>query len=194
MDLLNLPIDSIDRLIGDMLTDTIPQIIISTYDGNPEPLFALLKNQETDWIVPFMIANSLSGLIFQNMIDKETVILRIKEIVASGKMNNNKSFYTAIEILTSERKLEPLYDIVRAAFKAGMIIEHDYGLNEFEKQLLVPIEKLENIRNLSPITHGLDELNRWNDYDTPLAIKIERNAPCPCGSQSKFKKCCINML
>lgn len=55
IELLNLPIDAIDRLTGDMLTETIPNIIVSIYDGNPEPLFALLKNQEANEFVRSII-------------------------------------------------------------------------------------------------------------------------------------------
>ncbi len=31
---------------------------------------------------------------------------------------------------------------------------------------------------------------RWYFYDPNVPLTAERNAPCPCGSQRKFKKCC----
>lgn len=196
MDLLNLPIDSIDRLIGDMLTETISKVIVSTYDGNPEPLFSLLTNRDADRFVRYEVAKCLSGLLYQKMIDPETVILRIQEIVASGKMNDDQSFYTAIECLTLESQLEPLYDIVRAAFKAGMIFDDHSDLNEFEKEILLPIEQLAEIEKLNLLGNAAEELSKWGNYDndTPLTVKIERNTACPCGSSNKFKNCCINML
>lgn len=196
IDLLNLPIDSIDKLIGDMLTETISKAILSTYDGNPEPLFALLANRDADRFVRYEVARCFSGLLYRKMIDQETVILRIQEIVASGKMNDDQSFYTALESLTLEGKLEPLYDIIRAAFKAGMIYDDHTDLNEFERELLLPIEKLTEIEKLNPLANAANELAKWDNYnsDIPRTVKIERNTPCPCGSGSKFKKCCINML
>jgi preprotein translocase subunit SecA len=31
-----------------------------------------------------------------------------------------------------------------------------------------------------------------SSFDNPLAPKVGRNDPCPCGSGKKYKKCCMN--
>jgi len=193
IELLNLPIDSIDRLIADMLTETIPKIIASIYDGNPEPLFAILVNKETNEFVRAIIASCFTALIYQNLINKEMVTLKLQEIVARGEMNQDQVFFTALVNITMDCKLEPLYDTARAAFKAGMVCKDLMGIGCFEKSLPLPIEKLKEKEYLSPITDALKELKEWGDYagDVLLAVKIERNASCPCGSGQKFKKCCI---
>ncbi|MDY0249713.1 MAG: YchJ family protein [Pseudomonas sp.] len=33
---------------------------------------------------------------------------------------------------------------------------------------------------------------RWYFYDPNVPLRAERNAPCPCGSTLKFKKCCAS--
>ncbi len=35
---------------------------------------------------------------------------------------------------------------------------------------------------------------RWYFYDPNVPLRAERNAPCPCGSTLKFKKCCAPYL
>lgn len=35
---------------------------------------------------------------------------------------------------------------------------------------------------------------RWYFYDPNVPLRAERNAPCPCGSSLKFKKCCAAYL
>lgn len=35
---------------------------------------------------------------------------------------------------------------------------------------------------------------RWYFYDPNVPLQAERNAPCPCGSALKFKKCCASYL
>ncbi|HHX35119.1 MAG TPA: YchJ family protein [Gammaproteobacteria bacterium] len=40
---------------------------------------------------------------------------------------------------------------------------------------------------IKPDTH-------WYFYDPNVPLQAERNAPCPCGSQLKFKKCCAPYL
>jgi len=196
LELLNLPIDSIDRLLGDLLTETIPKVITSIYNGNPEPLFALLTNRETDKILRLVIGGCFSALIYQKLIAKEMVLLRLQEIVASGKMNNDPGFFTAIARLTMESKLEPLYDTIRAAFKTDMVDNEYMNIHIFEKELLLPIEQTNRIEDLNPLVDAATELAKWygNPEDRPITVKIERNAPCPCGSGLKFKKCCIKRL
>lgn len=191
IELLNLPIESIDRLIGDMLTETMPKIITSIYDGNPEPLFALLVNHEAHEILRSIIGSCFSALVYQKMIEKELVLLRLQEVVASGKMNGDQAFFTALAQVVIQCKLEPLYDTVRAAFKAGMVLSEQMDIHYFEHSLSGPVDKLTREQYLNPFANPIDELSILYADVTPITPKIERNAVCPCGSGQKFKKCCI---
>lgn len=195
IELLSLPIGSTDRLIGDMLTVSIPQIIASVYDGNPAPLFTFLENAKYDKCVRFMAGSCLAVLIYHQTLQKEFVTVRLQEIVASGKMNDDQTFFTALANLVLEAKLEPLYDIVRSAFKAKMVDPTMISLHCFETDLSKPIENLIQKSYLHPID-AANELKNWGSYNGthPISVKIERNAPCPCGKKSKFKNCCLAML
>lgn len=194
IELLNLPADAIDRVLGDMFTDTMPKIMTSVYDGNPEPLFALLVKHDVDKILRLVIGSCFTALIHQKMIDKEMFLLRMQEIIASGKMNEDQSFFTALAIITMECKLKPLYDSIRAAFKAGMILNNYLDIHHFEKNINRPIEESIRENDLNPITDAAKELGKWFSKGTPITPKIERNALCPCGSGKKFKACCIHYL
>ncbi|MEI8366232.1 MAG: DUF1186 domain-containing protein [Parachlamydiaceae bacterium] len=196
IELLNLPIESIDRLLGDMLTETILKIITAIFDGDPEPLFALLIHPKAHETVRWVVVDCLSALILENLLDKDIVILRLQNIVASGTMNQVQGFFTPIACLTINRKLEPLYDIVRAAFKAGMIDSNYMGIALFESGIMKPIEQITQEEGWSPLTDASKELLGWSIYshENPVPVNIERNAPCPCGSGRKFKRCCIHRL
>lgn len=50
------------------------------------------------------------------------------------------------------------------------------SLNEWEG--IFPEEKRDSIRD------------KWRKDKQAVSAKIERNAPCPCGSGKKYKKCC----
>lgn len=194
MALLNLPIDSIDRLIGDMFTETIPKIVVSIYDGNPAPLFSLLTNQAVNQYVRNIVGVCFSALIYQRMIAKELVVLRLQEIVASGKMNEDQPFFTTLANITLKCKLEPLYDTVRAACRSGMVCTDTMDVHYFDQQLSRPIEEMISEEDLSPLTDATKELVFWYAHDKPITPKIERNSPCRCGSGLKFKKCCVDYL
>ncbi len=194
VELLNLPIEAIDRLIGEMITQSLHKVITSVYDGNPEPLFRLLNNHEVDVFIKKVVATSFSGLIHQKLIDKELVIFRLQEIIASGKMNQDPAFFTALSFMTMESKLEPLYDIVRAAFKIDLVSVDMMNAHYFEENLLKSIDESNLNGDLDPINDAVKEIKILYLDHAPIVVKIERNALCPCGSGQKFKKCCIRMI
>lgn len=196
IELLNLPIGSIDHLLGDLFTETTPKIITSLYDGNPEPLFAILINRNADDILRLVIGSCFSALLYQKLINREMILVRFQELIASGKMNRDSTFFSALANITVECKLEPLYDIIRAAFKIQMIPNDLMDIQFFEKSLSRPIEKIAREEDLHPLSDAVKELSKWYSDSNPIAIsaKIERNTSCPCGSGQKFKKCCIHRL
>lgn len=194
INLLNLPFDSIDKLLGDMLTESIPKIILSIYDGNPEALYSLLFNSKTDPTLRSVIGATFSALVQQNLIAKEELLIRLQEVIASGKMHEDRAFFTTLANLAVECKLDPLYDTVRAAIKLGMVYDEDMDLKQFEKDLLQPLDKLVNEEDLQPLKSASKEILKWYTAEKPLTPKIERNGPCPCGSHLKFKKCCFEYL
>lgn len=111
-------------------------------------------------------------------------------------MNQDQTFFTILANLTIECQFEPLYDVIRAAFKAGMVNNHGMDIFSFENSLSQPIDQFSRQKNTHPITDAASELASWEGYsgETRIVVKIERNAPCPCGSNQKFKKCCIHRL
>lgn len=190
--LLNLPIKSIDRLLGDLFTDTMQKIVASTYDGNPEPLFSLLLNQDKDQVLRLVIGSCISALIYQNLLDRKTAILDLQKIVASGKMNEDQAFYTALANITLDCRLEPLYETVKAAFRAGWVIPDCMSLQNFENDLSKNSQQLLLAKELGLIKSAAEEISLWYQDEKCITPNIDRNAPCPCGSGHKFKKCCIN--
>jgi preprotein translocase subunit SecA len=66
--------------------------------------------------------------------------------------------------------------------------------DSLSKLLMVRIQKEEEIDEIREKTHHDYILNR-GDEATQATVKRERqmigrNAPCPCGSGKKYKKCC----
>lgn len=101
----------------------------------------------------------------------------MQELVATGKMNQDQTFFTMLANVTMEGKLEPLYETVRAAFRLGLVNKDLMGISYFEESLLKPIDQVISKRELMPITSASDELALWGNYsnDKPIPVKIERN-------------------
>jgi len=194
IELLNLPIESIDLLIGDMLTETIPKIVANVYDGNPGPLYAILGNKDANHFVRMVVGTCLTALIYQKKIDSKIVTLRLQEMIASAKMNEDVSFFTSISLPVMNCRLEPLYDGIRAAFKLGLIDKELMGLSDFNNEIKSKTE-LNLHHEIQPFSTAVNEIEEWGNYDgNEIAITIGPNELCPCGSGKEFKNCCISML
>ena len=55
-------------------------------------------------------------------------------------------------------------------------------------------EKKEKLQDAIENQQVIEAMARYKAMHTPVVkkYKINRNDPCPCGSQKKFKNCCID--
>lgn len=194
--LLRLPIEQVERLLGDMLMESIPGIIVSTYDGNVAPLLTLLSDQNVHLVIRFIMGRTLTALLYGKLIEQANLILELQKIVASGEKNEDADFFTVLANLTLDAKLEPLYDIVRAAFRANLIKQNYIDFNFFNNNLAKPINTLIDPEKLLPINEAALELLKWDEYrlNTSITPQIDLDGPCPCGSGKKFQICCLERL
>ncbi len=52
----------------------------------------------------------------------------------------------------------------------------------------------EGVHQHQEISLFIRPAEQWYFYDPNVRLRAERNAPCPCGSRLKFKKCCAAHL
>jgi hypothetical protein len=192
IELLNLPIESIDRLLGDALTESLPSLMINLYDGDLDSLFSLLTNTTANRTLRDLIGYCLATLIYHKLVSAEEVTSRLQLLIASGKMTDDKAFFTALANLVLCAQLKPLNDVVIAAFNAGMIYQDAIDLAFFKKHLNDSPESLIPEKYRTQFSTA-SELAKWANYmnKRPTEPKIGRNDPCPCGRGPKYKECCL---
>ncbi len=87
-----------------------------------------------------------------------------------------EAFYLFKELIE-----EIKFDTVRLLYNVRIVTKE-----EQEKQKTVRENEITNIVTSGPLKTGAGALQTR----TMTAKKIGRNAPCPCGSGKKYKKCC----
>ena len=76
--------------------------------------------------------------------------------------------------------------------------KNEYKRESFEMfEEMLSINNLEIIKILSRIkinspsvSNMLNKEDNLNKNNSPVSVKISRNALCPCGSGKKYKRCC----
>jgi hypothetical protein len=70
IDLCKLPRENLDNLLGDLITEALPSIIASVFDGNIEPIKSVIENASVDEFVRGSALQSLSILVYEGVLPR----------------------------------------------------------------------------------------------------------------------------
>lgn len=214
LNLLRLPEDDLEWLLGDAMTETLPRIAAGVFDGDAEALFQAIGDPATDWIVRSSLLRAATFLTWEGRIDRSRMVTFLEEFGGRAPDENEElvlaDWANAISLL-GLRHLEPL---VSAVETQGRLDEDLFARDAFEKQLaeaertpgdgtrfretgLGYIDDVLEALQLFP--HDPDAGSSEKDFDdAPLQEPVinpwrhvGRNDPCPCGSGKKAKRCCL---
>ena len=198
--------EALFELIGDATTETLPQILISLYDGDLQKLQGLIEAPGADpwarvaalecysWLaaageIPLDDARKYFGQCFETLQPKSA------DPVWFGWQN--------CIVLLGFSELEPQ---VARAFRQGLVDKDVLAFEDFQADLIAnraaPDRRaLMEERGLKPIDDALEALAVFDEEEEeegepekPAANpnrNVGRNDPCPCGSGKKYKKCCL---
>jgi len=216
--LCRLPRETLDGLLGDTITEGLPRIIASVFDGNLAPVKSLIEDSSIDEFVRGSALRSLAILVHGGVLARIDVIAYFAELFR-GKLEHEYSHVW--DVLASEAvdlHAAILADDIRRGYEEGLLLTGYMQPTEAEAAFAMPEEKIlarskERCRGF--IDDVVKEMHWWfcfkpkgasrpkptKEYHTPSGQhnagavvrsepKVGRNAPCPCGSGKKYKKCC----
>jgi hypothetical protein len=212
--LLRHPERDLDYLLGDLVTESLAQIVASTFDGDVPALLTVIVDPARDEFVRDALLGAATFLAWDRRIDREQMRLFLEyfyqERLAEDKDYAWIGWLHAIALL-GLRDLEPL---VRKAWDDGRIPEKILDYEDFESDLAAAERDPDDVgrfhaANLGYVDDVLNEL-AWVrsierheesheddavlDFIEPVTNPLRhvgRNDPCPCGSGKKAKKCCL---
>lgn len=217
--LLRLPSSDLDDLLGAAVTESMAKIVIGVFDGDADPLFALMIDSSIDEFVREALFGATTFLAWERRIDrdrlKEFLVRFYEERPAEDGDQAWAGWVQAIALL-GLRDLTPLVD---AAWREERLPEHWIDRSEFDEDLARAERAPDDIERFTQANLGYiedvldslawtrpseddvfeadDETSPWADYAYPNEPvrnpwrHVGRNDPCPCGSGKKAKKCCL---
>lgn len=213
MELLSLPGEVLDNLIGDAITSGLPDILYNIYNGDLKLLEASIKNPKIDEFAGSAMLKVMGQLYLDDDLEKDELQDFIREIVYDEEEIGDYIYTELIYIMCGCHFVDMLPEI-RRLFEDSRIDGYSFeGYEECVDMMFqyreenfckMPINAADMLRNWymfgeSPqndlsekdmeklLRRATAELNR-----PEKKIKIGRNDPCPCGSGKKYKKCCMN--
>jgi hypothetical protein len=218
IDLCRLPREILDGLLGDTITEGLKSIIASVCDGNIAPIKSLVEDSSIDEYVRGSALRSLSTLVHEGALARADVISYFAELFR-GKIEKEYSHvWDVLASESVDLYAKALADDIREAYESGMLCTGYMQPKEVDEAFAMQEETVlsrsrERCRGL--IDDVVKEMHWWHcfkpkkpsrmpppdqiraaagQHDPATVVrsepKVSRNAPCPCGSGRKYKKCC----
>ena len=212
MELISLPGDTLDYLIGDAITSGLPDILYNTYNGDLDILKKTVNNPDIDDFARGGVLKVMGQLYLDGNLEKEDWQDFIRKIVYD-KTEIGDYIYTELVYIICECHFVDMLPEIRRLFEDNRPDESSLGdyescvdmMFEHKKNICVtPINASDMLRNWAMFEDSaekefsekeLEKIFKAAEDDRTLhnpAKKIGRNDPCPCGSGKKYKKCCLN--
>lgn len=214
MELVSLPEDTVEFLLGDCITAELKDILYNTYDGNMELLKKSIQNEEIYEYVKSAMLDVMGQLYLDGVLEESELKDFLKQCVHRG--GEYDYVYDAIGEMICRCHFIDMLPEIRYLFDNDLIDTFDIGeydsyvdaMFDYQKDkeefCKTPFSAVDALEDWAMFSDSENEISAEEVYDEMVRAKtrgqnktvpkkkIGRNDPCPCGSGKKYKFCCLN--
>ena len=207
----------IELILGDATTATSHKVLASVFDGDPGPIYDIIRDPEADEFVRWSALDALVILVLRGELDRAAVADFLRSAFDDLQPRDTCAVWDGWQSTIGVLGLVELEPLVREAFRLGFNDPMLKDLKDFEDDLKEvcsgrPLQPWRR-KEYEPFGDVIEELSGWEvvepeEYQDQIDDEpsldpwpampahnpfrnVGRNDPCPCGSGKKFKKCCI---
>jgi hypothetical protein len=217
---LRLPPDVLNTILGDCITVTSHRVMAAVFDGDPEPLYAIVRDPEADEFVRAKMCQTIAMLTRRGELPRDATAVFLRDCFSQLEPQKDCYVWSGWIDAVAWLGLTELKPLVQQAFQRGSINPGWLTFRNFEEDLQYTVDhpdaeplhadgdltlfgdtvtemsgwdgfKPKALRNETPNWGLLDSLDSLGTPHREPLRKVGRNDPCPCGSGKKFKKCCL---
>jgi hypothetical protein len=202
--LLRRPIDDLDDLLGDAITETLPKIVAGVYDGDLDLLLQMIADPDVDEFVRGALFGAATFLAWEGRIDREAFRRFLERFDSDGLAEKGDQAWVGWQEAIALLGLRSLQPIVHQAFRDGRIDKSaivpeafDAELDEAERapedgarfkdarlgDVDDVLEELERIDTIEEVTfEEFDERNErdgWDEWDDGASPDVWNPAQAP---------------
>lgn len=119
----------LDQLVGDAVTETLPRILISVFDGDAAPLFELCARSTLDGFLRWGLFDAIARLTFDNAIPRATTVEFLARFERENLAAPDDAAWQGWQDAIAHLGVEELYDRVRESWRDGRNTD-EFGDNE----------------------------------------------------------------
>src|SRR5215217_5257102 len=176
--------EAVEAVLGDGITITLKQILISTYDGDLDTLKGLIEAAEADEYVRTAALAALAYLTATGRVPREETKAYLLELYDTLQPQQESFVWSGWVLAIALLGLEELSDIVRQAFERGLIEPMVMGYDDFRRDLertLADPERMAGFHydRIGPLEDAIGELSGWYTFSDAAQQDQDRWATSP---------------
>jgi hypothetical protein len=218
--LLMLAEGELEVVLGDAVAETTQRVMAAVFDGDPQPLYAVIEAEHADPFVRSRMLETLAMLAVSGRLARDEVARYLRDAFGRLRPHESNFVWFGWQSAIAALGLSELSGLVRKAFARGLIDPGEMRFADFAVDLryarahpatpwrssvadeFAPFE--DTIAKFASwqlgaaaddLEPGLDDDLAFDPLEQEPAINpfrdVGRNDPCPCGSGKKFKRCCL---
>ncbi len=210
----------IERWLGDAVTETLPGILINTFDSDLEPLTRAIESSKADEAARGSALAALGYLVrSKGAMGEEAMRAYLRHLRRDARPRQAEGLWFCWGQTAAALGFEDLKQELVLLHKEGVLEPRALGLDDFDALAAVAREHPTGLAGfgkcqVGPLDDAVGKLESWSrggddeveagaegyeglepgpfeaPYINPLR-DVGRNDPCPCGSGKKYKKCCL---
>ncbi|HEX9867751.1 MAG TPA: DUF1186 domain-containing protein [Candidatus Tectomicrobia bacterium] len=209
--------ERVNRVIGDAVTENLPKILISTFDGSTRRLYDVMNDAEVDEFVRDAVFRAWTYFVGMGEIDRDEARRYLGNGFETLRPIKNSYVWVSWADAVARLGFDDMRDLVRQTFAEGRVPDRVLDFRDFEDQLESALivddrEAWMEENHLYPFTDTVRVLSKWHCFSEDFIRRtrqhqsemqlsdtvrnpyrfVGRNDPCPCGGGKKFKNCCLH--
>ena len=214
---LRLPPAVLDNILGHAITETSHRVMAAVFDGDPEPLYQIIRDPDADEYARAKMLQAVAMLTGRGELPHDATAAFLRDCFSQLEPREDCYVWSGWVDAVAWLGLTELKPLVEQAFQRGSIDPECMNFSNFEKALKYTLdhpdaEPFHAGGNYTLFGDTVAEMSTWHAFKpkasgnnkfergltTSLGMphsapsrKVGRNDPCPCGSGKKFKKCCL---
>jgi len=218
--LCRLPNVVLDYVLGDILTEHMPEMLARTCAGRTGELQVLAEDAAVNEYARGTAIVALQNLMLEGEISREWLSSYCLVLMRDKLLRRPSSIWDSVIGVAVDIHADGMLPLIEKAFERGLIFPGFDRLERIQKEFAKPLDVVlmstrQHRRPLDNTEHAMKFIvKQWRENgatdnkkppENLLAVLKEhrqrpsvasiwaagRNDPCPCGSGRKFKKCCM---
>ena len=216
--LLHLPEDEVNCVLGDAVTETSHRVMAAVFDGDPAPLYDIIRDPDASEFVRARMCEVLAMVVRAGKLDRDAAAGFLRDCFTELQPQDANYVWHGWQAAIAMLCLKEFTPVVEMAFERRYIDPAWCAFDDFQadmdQALAAPgVVPWNNDGSHELFGDTIEELSGWHGFSEERQRKqdrqsrdltgpaseqavnpyksVGRNDPCPCGSGKKFKKCCL---